>query len=115
MATDCDAAAGAGLASRLMSRWMLPGMLRRQSMCALIPDPRVLERGFHGVTIVDMGDLSEPSLSLDDLSLLRRQWPVTVLRRMVWLQQDLDMMRAVAKKRFRNSRPWGLFLLWEVD
>ena len=31
----------------------------------LIPDPRVIERGFHDVTIVDMGDLPEPSLSLE--------------------------------------------------
>ena len=35
---------------------------------ALIPDPRVLERGFHNVTIVDMGDLSEPSVSLEIFS-----------------------------------------------
>ena len=40
-------------------------------VCALILDPRVLERGFHDVTIVDMGYLSELSVSLDDLSLLR--------------------------------------------
>ena len=52
---------------------------------ALIPDPRVMEQGFHDVTIVDMGDSPEPSLSLDYLSQLRLQWPVTVLRSMVWL------------------------------
>ena len=71
---------------------------------ALVPDPRGLERGFHDVTIVDMGDLPEPSVSMDELFLLRRQWPATVLRNMVWLQQDLDTMRAEAKKRFRNTR-----------
>ena len=49
-----------------------------------------MERGFHDVTIVDMAELPEPSLSLDDLLQLRLQWPVTVLRSMVWLQQDLD-------------------------
>ena len=76
-----------------------------RSVRALIPDPRVMERGFHDVTIVDMGDSPEPSLSLDDLSQLRLQWPVTVLRSMVWLQQDLDNMRAAAKKRFNNARP----------
>ena len=48
------------------------------------------------MTIMDMGDLPEPSLSLYDLSQLRVQWPVTVLRNMVWLQQDLDSMRAAA-------------------
>ena len=64
-----------------------------RSVRTLIPDPRVLERGFHDVTVVNMGDLPEPSVSLDDLSLLRLQWPVTVLQSMVWLQQDLDTMR----------------------
>ena len=77
----------------------------KRSMRTLIPDLRVKKRGFHDVTIVDMGDLPEPSLSLDDLSQLRLQWPVTVLRSMVWPQQDLDHMRVVARKRFRNSRP----------
>ena len=76
-----------------------------RSVHALIPDPRVMERGFHDVTIVDMGDSPEPSFSLDDLSQLWLQWPVTVLRSMVWLQQDLDNMRVAAKKRFRNARP----------
>ena len=45
----------------------------KRSVRALIPDPRVEESGFHDVTIVDMGDLPEPSLSLDDLSQLRLQ------------------------------------------
>ena len=76
-----------------------------RSVCVLVPDSRGLERNFHDVTIVDMGDMPEVSVSLDDLSMLRRQWPATVLRHMVWLQQDLDTMRAEAIKRFRNVRP----------
>ena len=76
-----------------------------RSVCALVPDSRVLERGFHDVTIVDMGDLPEPSVSMDELSLIHRPWPVTVLRHMVCLQQDLDTMRTEANKHFRNTRP----------
>ena len=76
-----------------------------RSVHALVPDSRGLERNFHEVTIVDMGDLPESSVSMDELSLLRRQWPPTVLHHTVWLQQDLDMMHAEAKKRFRNARP----------
>ena len=83
---------------------VLQGRVER-SVRALIPDPRVLERGFHNVTIVDMEDLPEPSVSQDELSLLRLQWPVTVIRNMVWLQNELDAMCAAAKKQFRNSRP----------
>ena len=69
-----------------------------RSVCVLVPDYRGLEWNFHDVTIVDMGDLPEVSVSLDDLSMLRRQWPATVLRHM-------DTMRAEARKRFRNARP----------
>ena len=96
----------------LTSRWPEAAVIRvlqgrdERSVHPLIPDPRVMERGFHDVTIVDMGDLPESSLSLDDLTQLRLQWPVTVLRSMVWLQQDLDNMRAAARE---------LFLLWEMD
>ena len=77
-----------------------------RSVRALIPDPRVLERGFHDVTIVDMEDSTEPAVSEDDLSLLRLQWPVTVLQSLVWLQNELYAMRAAAKSAAcRNSRP----------
>ena len=83
--------------------WILQGGDVR-SVRALVSDSRGLEREFHDVTIMDMGDLPESSMSMDELSLLRRQWPPVVLRHMVWLQQVLDTMRAEAKKRFRNTR-----------
>ena len=76
-----------------------------RSVRVLVPDSRGLERIFHDVTIVDMGDLPEVSVLMDNLSLLRRQWLATVLRHIVWLQHDLDTMRAEARKRFRNARP----------
>ena len=69
---------------------------------ALVPDSRGLEQNFHDITIVD---LPESSVSMDELSLLRQQWPPAVLRHMVWLQQNRDVMRAEAKKWFRNTRP----------
>ena len=58
----------------LTGRWPEAAVVRllqgrdERSVRALIPDPRVLERGFDDVTIVDMGDLPEPSVSLDDIS-----------------------------------------------
>ena len=75
-----------------------------RSVCALIPDPRVLDRGFHDVTIVDMEDTVEAAVSDADLSLLRFQWPVTVVQSLTWLQNELDDMRTAAKQRYRNSR-----------
>ena len=84
-----------------------------RSVHALVLDPRVLERGFHDVTIVDMGDLPEPSVSMDELSLLHRQWPATVLRDMVWLQQNLRCGRRQRNVSVVLGR--GLFLLWKMD
>ena len=75
-----------------------------QNVHVLVPDPRVLDNGFHSATIVVLGNTAEPALS-DDLSLLRRQWPVSVIQSMTWMQGELDDMRAADKKRYRNSRP----------
>ena len=75
------------------------------SVSVLVPDSRGLDQNVHDVTIVDMGDVPESSVSLQELSLLRQQWPPAVLRHMVWLQQDLEVMRAEAKQRFRQTRP----------
>ena len=76
-----------------------------RSVRVLVPDPWVLDNGFHDATIIDMGDMAEPAVSGNDLSLLRRQWLVSVVQSMTWMQSDLDDMRASAKKRFRHSRP----------
>ena len=69
----------------------------------LVPDSRGLDQNFHDVTIVDMGDVPESSVLIQELSLLRQQWPPAV-HHMVWLQQDLEGMHAEAKQRFRQSR-----------
>ena len=71
----------------------------------LVPDPQSLDQNFHDVTIVDMGDVPESSVSIPELSLLRQQWPPAVLSHMVWLQQEIEGMRAEAKQRFRQTRP----------
>ena len=63
-----------------------------RSIRVLVPDAWGLDQNFHDVTIVDMGDVPEVSVSLPDLSVLHEQWPPAVFRRMVWLQQDLEMM-----------------------
>ena len=70
-----------------------------RSVSVLVPDPRVLDRGFHDITIIDMGDAAELAVSEDDLSLLRRQWPVSAI------QSDLDDIHSAAKKLYRHSRP----------
>ena len=67
-----------------------------RSVHVLVPDPRGLDQNFHDVTIVDMGDVPESSVSIPELSLLRQQWPPAVLSHMVWLQQELEGMHAEA-------------------
>ena len=47
---------------------VLPGRDSR-SVRALVPDPRVNDRGFHEVTLVDMGDTAGPDVSVADLFL----------------------------------------------
>ena len=44
-----------------------------RSFQALVPDARVIDRGFHVITLVDMGDTSGPDVSIADLSLLQLQ------------------------------------------
>ena len=44
-----------------------------RSVRVLVPDPRGLDQNFHDVTIVDMGDVPESSVSIPELSLLRQQ------------------------------------------
>ena len=44
-----------------------------RSICVLVPDARGLDNNFHDVMIVDMGDVSEASVSLPELSVLREQ------------------------------------------
>ena len=46
----------------------------------------------------------EPAVPVDDLTLLRRQWPATILLCLTWRQTELDGMRTAAKQRYRNSR-----------
>ena len=60
-----------------------------RSVRVLVPDPRGLDQNFHDVTIGDMGDVPESSVSIPELSLLHQQWPPAVPSHMVWLQQEL--------------------------
>ena len=70
-----------GLYFRLPGAAVVKVLLGRdsRSVRALVPDPRVNDRGFHEVTLVDMGDTAGPDVSVADLSLLRLQWPVSIV------------------------------------
>ena len=94
------------------SRILQGGDIR--SVRVLVPDPQGLDQNFHDVTLVDMGDVPESSVSIPELSSLRQLWPPAVLSHMVWLQPELEGMRVEAKQRFRQTQKFNLDLaqLW---
>ena len=78
---------------------------RRSQRESVGPDCRGVDQNFYDATVVDMGDVPESHVSLPELSTLIQQWPPAIISHMGWRQQELEKMCAVAKKRFRLSRP----------
>ena len=72
------------------------------SVRVLIPDDRTAPWGFHNATLVDMAGATGPSVSKEELSALRRQWPVSVVTGMSKRQTDLELMHCECKARFRS-------------
>ena len=70
----------------------------------LIPDANVTDRSFHNVTLLDMAEAVEPAVPVEDLSLLRRQWPISVLSGMSRKQTDLEQLCYACKQRFCGAR-----------
>ena len=76
-----------------------------RSVRFVVPDGRLVDRGYHDVTVVDMEEEREPTIVLQDMTRLRELWPVEVLDHMKWRQQDLELMRKSAKKDYQQTRP----------
>ena len=71
----------------------------------LIPVGQGPDQSVHDVTIVDMGKLPEPHVSVLQLAELMHIWPPAVINHMMWRQREMEQMRSVAKKEFKeNSR-----------
>ena len=71
-----------------------------------VPNDRAAPWGFHDATIVDMAGATRSFISKEELSALRRHWPISVVTRMSKRQTDLELMRCDCKARFR-SHPTG--------
>ena len=58
----------------------------QNSVWVLIPDDRAAPWGFHDATLVDMAGVAGPSVSKEELSALRWQWPVSLVAGMskIW-------------------------------
>ena len=76
-----------------------------RSVRFVVPDGRLVDRGYHDVTVVDMEEEREPMVVLSDMTRLRELWPVEVFDHMKWYQQDLERMRKSAKKDYQQTRP----------
>ena len=74
------------------------------SVRVLVPDVKVLDRGFHDATLLDMGDIERPDVPAADLSLLRLQWPLPVISGMARQQLELEQLRHVCKKRYGGTQ-----------
>ena len=79
---------------------VLPGRAQN-SVRVLIPDDRAAPWGFHDVIFVDMAGATGLSISNEDLSALRRQWPISLVAGMSKRQTDLELMHHDCKARFR--------------
>ena len=71
----------------------------------VVPDVHLVDRGYHDVTVVDMGDDRAPTIVLQDMTRLRELWPVDVFDQMKSRQQDLELMRKSAKRNYQQVRP----------
>ena len=76
-----------------------------RSVRFVVPDGRIVDRGYHDVTVVDMEEEREPMVVLSDMMRLRELWPVEVFDHMKWHQQDLELLRKSAKKYYQQTRP----------
>ena len=76
-----------------------------RSVRFVVPDGRVVDRGYHDVTVVDMEEEREPMVVMNDMTRLRELWPVEVFDHMKWYQQELELLRKSAKKEYSQTRP----------
>ena len=54
-------------------------------VCVLVPDLRIIDWGFHDVTIVDMEHVSALAIHNTELALLRQQWKTSIMDSLTWM------------------------------
>ena len=85
-----------------------------RSVRFLVPDCRVVDRGYHDVTVVDMDEERQSMVVMKDMMRLRELWPVEVFDHIKWYQQDLELLRKSAKKTYSQTRPMPCRLCGKV-
>ena len=95
-----------GLRARQLGAAVIRVMTGQDSLSfrALVPDGKVLDRGYHDVTVVDMNHVDGPEVPVAKLDLLRLMWSVPVVSGMSDLQCELGQRCRACKQRFRGIR-----------
>ena len=60
-----------------------------RSVRFLVPDGRIVDCGYHDVTVVDMGEEREPMVVMKDMMRLGELWPAEVFDHMKIDQEDV--------------------------
>ena len=76
-----------------------------RSIRVLVPDCPGLEKNFHDITVMNMGELPESEVSIPELSDLTRKWPPELIAHMRWRQPELEEMQQAAKLQYRKKQP----------
>ena len=75
-----------------------------RSIRVLIPVGQGPDQSVHDVTILDMGNLPEPHVTVLQLAELIRRWPLAVINHMTWRQREIERMRSVARTELKHNR-----------
>ena len=78
--------------------------LDSRSVRALVPDGKVLDRGYRDVTLVDMNHIDGPEVPVAELDTLGLMWPVPVVSGMSDLQCELERRHCACKLSFRGTQ-----------
>ena len=74
-----------------------------RSIRVLIPVGQGPDQSVHDVTILDMGKLPEPHVTVLQLAELIHKWPPAVINHMTWRQRENELMRSVAKTELKHN------------
>ena len=74
-----------------------------RSIRVLIPEGQGPDQSVHNVTIVNMGKLPEPHVSILQLAELIHRWPPAVINHMTWRQREIKRLRSVSRKELKDN------------
>ena len=74
-----------------------------RSIRVLIPVGQGPDQNVHDVTIVDMGKIPEPHVSILQLAEFIHIWPPAVINHMTWRQREMERLRSRVRKELMDN------------